>query len=127
MQPVASTQNDDNNPLNPGKRRAGGFKLPFKENALQQQQQKRQSKWLFNPDAKDALVLNKAEKDQVPVVVDPYISRQGLLQHCSCQCKHNRIRGSAQFYHLSRCHLDYQFLCNAKEGYHNKSLRAYSA
>ena len=76
MRPVCVTDQDSGAAVDVSKKRAALFRLPLRENA--QHQPKRQPTWLFDPDAKDALVLNGRQEEQVPVVVDPYISRQGL-------------------------------------------------
>ena len=51
-----------------------GFKLPMK-GAAQQQPVKAKPKWVHNPGAEYALILNPEQAGAVPVVVDPYICR----------------------------------------------------
>ena len=59
---------------NLAKKQSGGFKLPTK-GAAQIQPIKAKPKWLHNPEAVNALILNPGQPGAVPVVVDPYICR----------------------------------------------------
>ena len=75
QQPVAGLDTEENSNLT--KKQAAGFKLPMRGDP--QQPAKCKVKWLHNPEAENALILNPGQDSLVPVVVDPYICRYGNL------------------------------------------------